>query len=57
MTHPFDNPLDDAADVIANALTEQALGLTTPKTVNRQIQAIFAGLHANGLTITRKEAK
>ncbi len=51
------NPFEDAADVMANALTNEAFGLTTPKTVARQIQAIFAGLHANGLTITRKETK
>jgi hypothetical protein len=58
MTQPLDNnPFDDAADVIANALTEQAFGLTTPKAVARQINAIFAALHANGLTITRKESK
>lgn len=50
-------PLDLAADVMANALTDDAHGLTTPKTVERQINSIMVALHAAGLTITAKETK
>jgi hypothetical protein len=57
MTDSVDNPLEEASDIMANALTEEAFGLTTPKAVARQINAIMVGLHRQGLTITRKEAK
>lgn len=45
----------DIPSIIADALKADAFGLTTPKTLERQTEAVLQALDHHGYTITPKD--